>query len=208
MLKNRFILISLFIFVLSCKTSPELYVHGTYEYKSDIAFGKLILFEDGTFNHSYDIPLASYESKGRWRKQNKSIILTSEESYKNDYMIVSEKTGQNESYIQILDEYNNPVDSIFISINGKQKYYTTDSNGKINLSSQNEKEIKSITVDWLFLSTKHNVYYVKSKESNQFIIKIIPKNFMKKYYDDSRFKVRKNKIIMNKQVYTKIKHTS
>lgn len=199
---NKIILfISTILFVLfSCSSMNQNSILGSYKYSSKISFGKLIL-SDNIFEYEYNVSLNSFKSKGTWTFDGNLLVLRSYDFFKNNYMIVEEKK-QEESYVQILDRYNLPLQNLNIVINS-ELIFKTDVNGKVNIKSLNGISIKSIKVESIDLSKDNNIYFSAEKNSTLFLIKIIPIDYEKRFFNNESFVVKNNKVIIDNQKYVK-----
>jgi hypothetical protein len=188
--------------LFSCSSVSQKNILGQYKYTSKISLGKLILF-DSIFEYEYEAPLNSYKSRGNWSSDGNLLVLKSFDSFNNNYMIIEEKNQENNGYIQILDKYNLPIQNINIVINNENLIFKTDINGKIDIKLLNGVPVKSIKVESIDLSNNHNIYFSTKENSNVFLIKIIPIDYEKKFFNYERFVIKNNKVIINNQIYIK-----
>lgn len=201
---NKYLLLPLTVSFLlfSCSSISQKNILGSYKYTSKISLGKLFL-SDSIFEYEYEAPLNSYKSKGSWILDNNLIRLKSYDSFKNNYMIIEEKYQEKEGYMQVLDKYNLPLQNLNIIINDEKLIFKTDINGKIDIKLLNNVPVKSIKVESIDLSNDHNIYLSTKQKSNVFLIKIIPIDYEKKFFDNEGFFIKNNQIIIDNQKYIK-----
>ena len=138
-----------------------------------------------------------------WTLDRNLLKLKSYDKFKNNYLIVEEKNQENDGYIQISDIYNLPLQSLNVIINDEKLIFKTDINGKIDVELLKGISIKSIKVESIDLSSDHNIYFTTKEKSNVFIIKIFPKDYEKRFFNNEGYVIKNNKIIIDDQKYIK-----
>lgn len=200
--KNRYLVIFFISVLYSCKSLDKKDVLGVYEYESPISIGKLIL-NDTTFEYSYDIPLASYVSKGTWSLKQDTIVFQSYGTYKSNFLFVKESIGK-KSYIQVLNENGVPLRMIKVVINDNVTK-ETDINGEIYIDNYLEGKIIKVAInnEYVDIDVDKSIYYPKSKKSNIFIIKVVPDSPEKRFFDREAIKIKHKKIIIDNREHIK-----
>lgn len=199
--KNLLLLVLILSSLYSCSPLKKENYYGTYECWAKIGFGSLIL-KDSMFDFSYEVPMVSYNSKGTWKMDGRKIILNSYDSYRNNYLIVTEQSGEKNRIIKLIDSNDQPFEDIDIIINNTI-ILKTDSKGEINLDSVTEKFINTIGIIYIGIKGDNSIYKTINNQSSSFIIKIISDDNSKKYFNNEILKVRKGNIKMNKDEYLK-----
>lgn len=189
--------------LFSCSPLSKENICGTYEFKSKISRGLFVL-KDSTFDYSYEVPMNNQSSKGNWSLNNDKLILLSYEAYKNNYLIVKEDLKQENRIIRLVDADNYGISGIEVIINSN-KIYTTDEDGKIDLTSIEDKIINKIEVAYFGISGVQNIYETINNYSASYLIKLIPIDYGKKYFDNYILDIKRKKIIFNNQSYKKIR---
>lgn len=199
--KNLLLLVLILSSLYSCSPLKRENYYGTYEYKWKIASSHLTL-KDSMFDFSYEVPMVSYSSKGTWSIDGRKIILKSYDSYRNNYLIVTEKSEKKDRIIKLIDANDQPLEDIDIVINNST-VLKTNNKGEINLDLVNEKLIKNIEISYIEIIGDNRIYKTENSQSSSFIIKMIPIDYEKKYFKKEVLKVRKGNIKMDKDEYLK-----
>ncbi|MEZ0007952.1 hypothetical protein ABH942_003338 [Flavobacterium sp. 28YEA47A] len=203
MLKNKphiiFSAIAAFI-IYSCSSLKDKDILGRYNLEAKISKGSLILNENNVFEYSYEAPMETYTSKGKWHLDKKSIILKSDDFYLSDFMDVKETFSENR-IIKILDESNIPIEGVTIKINDINNLFVTDKSGIVSL--RNDMKIDKIIVEYIGLSNR--LYEVKNFNAKAFEIRIIPKDYTKMFFDNYHGKINNKEIKIYTQKYIKDK---
>lgn len=196
--KNKILIIFFFI-LFSCSSLKKAEIKGVYKYKSKISIGTLSIL-DSVFEYKYEAPLVNYSSKGTWSFSKNYLFLKSYDSYKSDYIEVTEKITDI-GYIEVVDVNKAPISNVNITINGKKSIYSTDDNGRVYLNSKENP--KNIQINYIGLSEENNSYSIKSEKSNAFVVVIFQKDDLKKYFNFDKIKINKGKVIIDKQIFIK-----
>lgn len=199
--KNLLLLVLILSSLYSCSPLKKENFYGTYECKAKIGFGRLIL-KDSMFDFSYEVPMVSYSSKGTWSISGRKIILKSYDSYRNNYLIVTELPNEKNRKIKLIDANEQPLEEINILINNSV-VLKTDDQGEINLDFFSDKSINLIEVIYVYLTDDNKIYKAIDTQSSSFVIKTIPVDREKQYFNKRIIRVRKGKIKMNKDEYLK-----
>ncbi|WP_447636754.1 hypothetical protein [Flavobacterium microcysteis] len=200
MLKNKLSLIVYAIIafnIYSCKSLKNKDVLGRYIFETKISKGSLIL-NTNTFEYNYEAPMEAYTSKGTWFLDKNHIILKSDNSYLNDFMIVKETLSENK-IIKILDKNEIPIEGISVRVNDINNLFMTDKSGII--SFQNDIKIHKIRVEYFGLSNQ--LYKVKNNNATVFEISILPKDYTKIFFNNYHGKINDKKIKVYNQEYIK-----
>ncbi|MGV7106197.1 hypothetical protein [Flavobacterium sp. U410] len=184
----------------SCGSLTKDDVYGNYEYNSKISKGSLVLSKD-YFEYSYEAPMESYESKGNWSFNNNRLLLKSYENYKNNFIIVEEVLDENKRFVRLIDDTDAPIIGATVIINSDLIFQTNEF-GEINLKDNKINNILKIEVELIDLLKEDRVYIPNDKISKSFIIKDIPKDYKKVFFNDS-MRIDKNKVIIFNQEYIK-----
>lgn len=199
--KNLLLLVLILSSLYSCSPLKKENYYGTYECRAGIGFGRLIL-NDSMFDFSYEVPMNNFGSKGTWSVDGHKIILNSYNSYRNNYLIVTERHDEKNRKIKIIDANDQPLEDIDIVINNST-VLKTNNKGEINLDLVNEKLIKNIEISYIEIIGDNRIYKTENSQSSSFIIKMIPIDYEKKYFKKEVLKVRKGNIKMDKDEYLK-----
>ena len=156
-----------------------------------------------TFEYNYEAPLEAYTSMGTWFLDKNHIILKSDNSYLNDFMVVKE-TFSESKLIKILDENKSPIQGIPVKVNDIDNLFMTDKSGIILL--ENDIKIHKIKVEYFGLSNQ--LYKVKNNNATVFEISILPKDYTKIFFDKYHGKINDKKIKVNNQEYIKSNKTN
>lgn len=199
--KSLLLLVSILSSVYSCSPLKRENYYGTYEYKWKIASSHLTL-KDSMFDFSYEVPMVSYSSKGTWSIDGRKIILKSYDSYRNNYLIVTEQSGNKDRIIKLIDSDDQPYEGVDVIINNRI-VLKTDDKGEINLDLVSEKLINTIAISYIEIKGNNSIYKTIDNQWSSFIIKMIPIDYEKIYFKKEVLKVRKGKIKMKKDEYLK-----
>lgn len=199
--KNLLLLVLILSSLYSCSPLKRENYYGTYEYKWKIASSHLTL-KDSMFDFSYEVPMVSYSSKGTWSIDGRKIILKSYDSYRNNYLIVTEKSEKKDRIIKLIDANDQPLEDIDIVINNST-VLKTDDKGEINLDLVSEKFINTIAISYIEIKGNNSIYKTIDSQLSSFIIKIIPDDNSKEYFNNEILRVRNGKIIIDKIKYLK-----
>lgn len=199
--KSLLLLVLILSSLYSCSPLKKENYYGTYECWAEIGFGRLIL-KDSMFDFSYEAHLSNLKSKGTWSVDGHKIILNSYNSYRNNYLIVTELHDEKNRKIKIIDANDQPLEDVDIVINDST-VLKTNNKGEINLDLVNEKLIKNIEISYIEIIGDNRIYKTENSQSSSFIIKIIPIDYEKIYFKKEVLKVRKGKIKMKKDEYLK-----
>ncbi len=193
----------LFTLLIKCSSVTKESLTSTYVLKTKVGNEYIKLEADETFTFKCEIPLIESESKGNWLLKDNSLIFNSFLKYKNDYIEVEELKNLDTTTIQVVDDENNGLYNIIININNDEKIFSTDTNGYVLLEKL--KQGDSIKINTIDLSSEKAFYKIKSAEENRNIkITIHKKESNKKYFEHAIFKIKKDKLILNNQVYKKV----
>ncbi len=176
---------------ISCGTIPKdtIGIKGKYSLDSKEAFGELELLEDFKFKYRYAIGLIDTESEGTWTIKDNNLVLTSYSNYAANKIEVKELETDSTSKLIIRFEDGSPVVMANVIINEDgTMLYTTDNDGKIDFPTNTN--IKTLSV--YFLGETYN-YTVNN--GNSFIIKLLPDDLSKTYFNNRLFKLKNNKIL-------------
>ncbi len=195
-------LIIVFVFYLtSCVhlSKNTLNVSGNYEYTyyDGVSHFEAIikLNIDSTFEYYSNGPMWKSTSDGVWKTDSDHILLRSNKVYGiNEYY---ESLIENNNYVfDIIDINNKPLSFGTIFVNNDK--FSKDSTNAFLINNEGISEINypqiisSITI--LYLGNKY-FYTIKNNDFNHFRIKIDLKDDYYSYFNDSKWKIVKNKLI-------------
>ncbi|WP_445457003.1 hypothetical protein [Flavobacterium sp. HNIBRBA15423] len=201
---SRILAILFFVIFIKCSSISKQNLTGTYVLKTKVGNEYIKLNRDGTFNFKSQIPLIQSESNGSWSLKNNNLILSSFLEYKNDFIEVEELTNKDKSLIQVMDKENKGMFGIIVRINDDENIFSTDINGYISLEKLELKQGDIVRINTINLSSENIFYKIKKSDKNKFIkIKIYEKDGVKRYFENDTLEIKKDKIILNKDIYKK-----
>lgn len=191
------IIINLNLF-FSCKSKNNL--SGNYISKGDIYYN-LELIQDSTFNFESKYHLDHTKGNGFWKYKDKKIILNSR--VKDEILVTEvENFDSEQNNIKInIKEFENEENVIY-----KYSYISLVINDKETFESiSNERilyngEINKLT---LYFNNEKFIFYPKNRIKNNITIFLDLYDSNKFYFKNEKINVRKNKLILGKNVLYK-----
>ncbi len=188
----RIIFLIGFLSFVSCSTIK---ISGIYTYKSNVGQEYFTFNDDGTFFYNCEISMVQSQSSGVWKKNKNKITLLSDNSYKNDLIIVEEDKNDKNKIIRIEGDSIN-FKYFEISINNVKFY--PDEKGEILLNRPLEKDDR-IAVSSVYLSQRSKVVKLLSDEVSSLKLIIYKLNTLKVYFENDTLKIKGNRLFINKK---------
>lgn len=165
---------------------------GKYQSKKGDPFTELTINQDNTFKYRQEAGLYNSISEGTWMSKDEKIVLMSNPSFKTNMIEVSEIEINKSRKIKIYNDVNQPYSDVVVKIiyNGGNLIKMTNNDGVIELD--NNLIIQSFNINYLGENYSYNIL----KDTSSFEVVLYADNLDKKYFNNEKVIIRKNKIIL------------
>lgn len=196
------LLVSVFIFT-GCQSSKKI-IEFYKSYDKETRSSRVItLNNDYTFDYKHEVGLISSHSKGVWSLQNDSLLVKSNETYKNGFIEVKldDNTDTKDSIVitVLSKEYQIPIASAIVIIDSLDIYLVTDEMGRVVVASN---LFSNFTLSFL---GNNYTFTSKDKINTDVNVFLVEENLSKTYFDDEKWIKKGNKITTSDGTVFKLK---